>query len=1111
MPAPGVGPAQHPTAATAPSARDRDGVLDALVAATDDVTVEEFRLVELRVESDARLGRRLLYLLSNTEWVRRTTEHLDVGRARVVETEVVVDVDLSYLPGAVLDEDVVWLPVLAVPPPVAGPREQPGPDRDPVTSMEVTDAGGARISKATQAQVHRWLAPALAELVLGRLPRTRPDGASGPTRDELVLLAAALRRLLPGTGADIDGGPDGGEGAPMLERGRAQVEERLIVARTGLLAAVRLDLDRPRPVLRSRLVDMVAALVGVVHAVVPVAVDGRPTSFAVRLPGRRLHPERRRRLSTSARAHLRVDLYTASPHSDRVVHLGLPEGISVGVTTASAPAGARIALSDVRPVEELRALLTLVLDGEREPAWVRRRLAGLAVDKVESSLEALQHLRTAAGVPDPTARLRMLRARLLAVAAQDTAAPVTALQQTWDGGTWLPASYERRLVVNTATPGLVHVRASVVDGSAQRATTGDAAVDADVEVSDSTVLDTARDTNAINAVLLAAVTLLLLAFGRGENLRTVNAEILATVLTLFPAIQASRADRPDRSTLRGVLSQPTYLLSLATVFPPLALAGALAAAASHPAVVAVLALAAQLGLQLLLRRPGRARAAGSEPALLLRTAHPPDLSRLDVLRGSWCRTLVADALLLGRLTQGHLVGAPDSPGALSAALDVTLGAGLDDEHPGRGPAGGRSSTSVHGLFHATAAGRSMTFVLAGGRPGHTRPAPDDDGPVHPGERAAEHTRRSDPTGGRMLVRQVPVEPGRLSAVEPPAWIVEAFVGLVPGRLEALPVEDHPVAVLLAAARADDLPVLLVQTPALPPTYAAEDRDWMRLRVGVPFVPGEDLGRLARYLTALDGLRTRHPRRGAARVHTYAVPEFATHQGGQTAPDETDRAGRRTNDVLRDVRADDVGTPPDAGTEALAVCAWARVGLSADVLAAAGGNGPTRLVAMTSVVLHGLAAQLVVLAPLGGTGPRVPYVEALRGALHREAVVEPIPPAPVDAADDPAPGPRCVVRLQVRLPERPHALRGLLGDLADTLGGLDTWFALFRVADGRSVQGRLMARVPPAAADAVRRRSSRDADDALLAAAADHGPRRGGRPAVEDDPVVDLGVLRTTAP
>jgi hypothetical protein len=58
-----------------------------------DVTLEEFRLTESRFETDSRLGRELLYLVSNTGWIRRTTERIDVSRVAAVETEVVVDVD----------------------------------------------------------------------------------------------------------------------------------------------------------------------------------------------------------------------------------------------------------------------------------------------------------------------------------------------------------------------------------------------------------------------------------------------------------------------------------------------------------------------------------------------------------------------------------------------------------------------------------------------------------------------------------------------------------------------------------------------------------------------------------------------------------------------------------------------------------------------------------------------------------------------------------------------------------------------------------------------------------------------------------------------------------
>ena len=96
-------------------------------------------------------------------------------------------------------------------------------------------------------------------------------------------------------------------------------------------------------------------------------------------------------------------------------------------------------------------------------------------------------------------------------------------------------------------------------------------LDLEIAVADSTVLDTARDTNLINLGLLVLVTGVLLV--RSAD---VDRQTLATVLTLFPAVQAGPIGRPDRSTVRGLLSQPTYLLSLATAMPPLLLAAALA-------------------------------------------------------------------------------------------------------------------------------------------------------------------------------------------------------------------------------------------------------------------------------------------------------------------------------------------------------------------------------------------------------------------------------------------------------------------------------------------------------------------------------------------------------
>ncbi len=274
----------------------------------EEVTVEEFRIGDFRVERDAAFGRQLLFLLTNEEWLRRTSEQLELKRVRVVDTEVVVDVDLAFVTPAALDgRRPLWLPILAVPPAAHGAVA------DPVTSLEVTDASGARVFKLPQSEVHRRFAAAVAELVLARLPGGRAEADGRAPRDELVLLAAGVRRLLAAGLAgsaplDDDGGPDdadpglldpgvateAGERPPRIDTGRARAEERLEQARSALVTALDADAARTAPLVASRLLEMLDALVGVVFVVVPADPAAGPTSFAVRLPGRRLRQDRRR-------------------------------------------------------------------------------------------------------------------------------------------------------------------------------------------------------------------------------------------------------------------------------------------------------------------------------------------------------------------------------------------------------------------------------------------------------------------------------------------------------------------------------------------------------------------------------------------------------------------------------------------------------------------------------------------------------------------------------------------------------------------------------------------------------------------------------------------------
>src|SRR5262249_59822314 len=69
---------------------------------------------------------------------------------------------------------------------------------DPITSLEVSDAAGARVTKVPQAEVHHWLAAVLAETLLPQLHRRAGAQALAAVdaRDQVVLLAASARRLL---------------------------------------------------------------------------------------------------------------------------------------------------------------------------------------------------------------------------------------------------------------------------------------------------------------------------------------------------------------------------------------------------------------------------------------------------------------------------------------------------------------------------------------------------------------------------------------------------------------------------------------------------------------------------------------------------------------------------------------------------------------------------------------------------------------------------------------------------------------------------------------------------------------------------------------------------
>jgi hypothetical protein len=707
------------------------------------------------------------------------------------------------------------------------------------------------------------------------------------------------------------------------------------------------------------------------------------------------------------------------------------------------------------------------------------------------------------------------------------------LSGVWAQGTWLPSVLERRLSVNTATPGVVHIRTTAAEGSVMRASPTRAMLDVEVAVTESTVLDTARDTSLITLGLLAVVTGLTLA-NRG-GLDNLDAQTLATVLVLFPAIQAGRIERPDRGSLRGLLAQPTYLLSLATVFPPVVLATALALrqGGPDPRLLAVAALAAQGLLHLVLRRrpPQVLEAKASSAAVILSTDHSPALARMDRMRGRSCRTLVAEALLLGREAHAYIARDTERPGVVEQLLQA-----LDAE---RGPVAARRGDGggLLGLIRSGVAGQALTFVV------HSQqPRPRASG----GQSWAPRQAASFPPEASLV--PVPFPSTRLAPLESPAWIVEILVGLQRGATRWLPLPLHPLTQLAGACRESGFPILLVQHPSPPPIYGRPGLDWLRVRVSVPFVPGEELSGLHRFLDAVDALRADRPGRASCAVHVYVVPELATYEAPETAADEgTRRWGTRPEGVgvpgdTRLVEAADVIGDDPGPVLPLALCAGARVGLVADILDVVARQRPeVRLAGVTIALLHGLSVSFLYCASAGHT-PDEPVPD--------EPVPEARPPHPASGLGDlvrsqlegsdqvyvaveatsaaagfgggtgsnrtvhPPPdrsGP--LLRLQLRAPDRagvvPLTLQRLAAVVRTGTGdrpgpGLDVWFALLRVVDGRSLQGRIGIWLPRGDWPEADWSPVTEDEQRFLPNGRDGGP-----PLVEDDPVFTINLARAS--
>jgi hypothetical protein len=353
------------------------------------VTAEEFHWQEAHYDHDSEQGRELLFLIANHEWVRATSEIVDVVRSDVIETTIKTDIDLGQIKHEAFrgKSGRVWLPI-AVLPPQSGPRQL-----EPDLFATVADAAGNLLPLLPADDLGHQMSAALAEIIVNMAVahwpnwREAPPGDQGSrsqvhpaaTRDQRVLLAAAIYRLLrheprgigipkdpksprlmPADAAEVLRALMSGHGPGSSESGFSAASFRIEEARRRLLGlldrytvylAQRACPEKPEapvpeaefvPELAERAVWVLQALAASTIVVVPVNFNTEPTMLTVRVPTRPLKPDWNKFEWTDVRTwrisprswlirpsgHLAIDVLLPTADADRQIQIRLADGVS---------------------------------------------------------------------------------------------------------------------------------------------------------------------------------------------------------------------------------------------------------------------------------------------------------------------------------------------------------------------------------------------------------------------------------------------------------------------------------------------------------------------------------------------------------------------------------------------------------------------------------------------------------------------------------------------------------------------------------------------------------------------------------------------------------------
>ena len=190
------------------------------------ITTEDFRWQESHYDHDSRHGRELLFLIANNEWIRGTSEIIEVSRSDAIDSTIKIDIDLNQVTHEAFNDrwGRFWLPIIVLPPEISDSRSQRSVQyrQEPDPFATVTDASGTLLAMLPNADVRHRISAAMAEIIVNMAVARwigPEDGRPTATRDQRLVLSAAIYRLLcSGTAGPPRTSSAADAGAPALGR-----------------------------------------------------------------------------------------------------------------------------------------------------------------------------------------------------------------------------------------------------------------------------------------------------------------------------------------------------------------------------------------------------------------------------------------------------------------------------------------------------------------------------------------------------------------------------------------------------------------------------------------------------------------------------------------------------------------------------------------------------------------------------------------------------------------------------------------------------------------------------------------------------------------------------